>query len=260
MFVGITNTPRDYAWGSTTAIPSCSGSRRPGPRRPSSGWARIRVRPRGSSGGRARSRTWCRGGCRSCSRCSPPIAARSRCRRTPRPRRREAGFDARERRGGPDRRARAQLQGRVPQARADLRAERPVHGAVGVPPGRRHSRGARAGRGRRPAGTPGVAARRRRLAARRVRLADLARLRGRRRHLGGGRGRRGRRRAVVGDRAPAGRVLPGRPRHPDLAAAAHHRAAARRGALPAGRQHPRLPRRARHRADGRERQRAARAG
>ena len=103
-----------------------------------------------------------------------------------------------------------------------------------------------------------IAARRRRLAARRVHLADLARRRRRGRHLGRRRGRRGRRRAIVGDRAPAGRVLPGRPRHPDLAAAAHHRAAARRGAVPAGRQHPRVSGRARHRADGRERQRAAR--
>ena len=65
-------------------------------------------------------------------------------------------------------------------------------------------------------------------------------------------------RGLVRHRARARRGVSRRPRPGHLAAAQPGAAAPRRGAVPRGRQHPRVPRRARHRAHGRERQRAAR--
>ena len=130
MFVGITNTPRDYAWGSSTAISELLGhapSGRPG------GRALARHAPR-----LARSRSSARrhpvGSDVGLPFLLKVLAAASPLSLQAHPTLAQAvdGLRARERARHPARRPEPQLQGRAAQARAHLRAERPVPRAVRV--------------------------------------------------------------------------------------------------------------------------------
>ena len=277
MFVAITNTPRDYAWGSTTAIAEllAASPRRARPRR-SCGWARTRGRPRRSSDAASVGTPTSQRGSRPTRRALGPALAAHGARLpfllkvlaaaepavaagAPDARAGACRVRARERRRHPARRVRPQLQGRVPQARADLRAERHVRRAVAGSArstrspassrcsARRMPRMPRPSPGRSTCSPRTLDTRRTRCATRSSGCSAMGEAATRRGRVGD-RARHGARgircgpavavRAVVRDGRRARRGLPGRPGHRDLAAAQPR--ALRRGEalyLPAGNIH-----------------------